>query len=83
MRPDPIKRRVFIGSVARKALYVAPAAVALKAAQKTYAGPSGCGQTGSPCLDDPDCCGGFTCKRANSTPCIDMGMQGTMCTCEV
>lgn len=59
----PIKRRVFFGKIARKAVYVAPAALALKVAQKTYAGPSGCGLTGSPCNVDPDCCGGFSCLR--------------------
>ncbi|MEE8460198.1 MAG: hypothetical protein V3S08_09995 [Phycisphaerales bacterium] len=77
MKPESIKRRVFIGRVARKAAYVAPAVLALKAAQTTYAGPSGCGQTGSPCLTDPDCCGGFLCLRPNSMPC-----GGQMdCTC--
>ncbi|MEE8460076.1 MAG: hypothetical protein V3S08_09380 [Phycisphaerales bacterium] len=81
MKPDSIKRRVFIGRVARKAAYIAPAVLALKAAQTTYAGPSGCGQTGSPCNVDGDCCTGmgFTCKRPNSNPCT-----GQMnCTCEL
>ena len=81
LRSDPrIRRRVFIGRVARKAAYVAPAALALKAAQTTYAGPSGCGQTGSPCTVDADCCGGFACERpAHMGPC----MQGdTNCTCQ-
>ena len=81
MQGDSIKRRVFIGSVARKAAYVAPAVLALKAAQTTYAGTSGCGQAGSPCATDVDCCTGmgFTCKRPNSNPCT-----GQMnCTCEL
>jgi hypothetical protein len=73
-----IQRRVFIGRVARKAAYVAPAALALKAAQTTYAGPSGCGQTGSPCATDVDCCGGFFCLQPNAMACA-----GQMnCTCE-
>ncbi len=81
MKPESIKRRVFIGRVARKAAYVAPAVLALKAAQTTYAGPSGCGQTGSPCATDLDCCtgGGFTCKQPNTNPCA--GMMN--CTCEL
>ena len=78
MKPDSIKRRVFIGRVARKAAYVAPAALALKAAQTTYAGPSGCGETGSPCNTDLDCCGGFSCLRPNMAACA-----GAMnCSCE-
>ncbi len=76
MQPDSIKRRVFIGRVARKAAYVAPAVLALKAAQTTYAGPSGCGQTGSPCNTDTDCCGGFTCRIPGMGPCMgDVGCQ--------
>ena len=74
----PIKRRVFIGRVARKTAYVAPAVLALKAAQTTYAGPSGCGQTGSPCNTDLDCCGGFSCLRPSMAPCTGQGN----CECE-
>ncbi len=85
MKPDTngnqqgsIRRRVFIGRVARKAAYVAPAALALKAAQTTYAGPSGCGETGSPCNTDLDCCGGFSCLRPSVAACA-----GQMnCACE-
>ncbi len=78
-RQGPVKRRVFIGRVATKAAYVTPAILALKAAQTTYgAGPSGCGQTGSPCNTDLDCCGGFSCLRPNLMAC-----GGQMnCTCE-
>lgn len=73
-----LKRRVFLGRMAIKAAYVAPAVLALQAARTTYAGPSGCGQTGSPCATDLDCCGGFTCLRANGMPC-----SGAMnCSCE-
>ncbi len=78
MQGDFIKRRVFIGRVARKAAYVAPAALALKAAQTTYAGPSGCGETGSPCNIDSDCCGGFLCKQPNAMSCAGM----TNCDCQ-
>lgn len=73
-----IRRRAFFGRVAMKAAYVAPAVLALKAAQKTYAGPSGCGQTGSPCAVNGDCCGGFTCVQSSGMPCA--GMMN--CTCE-
>ncbi len=81
MQPEPIKRRVFIGSVVRKAAYVAPAVLALKAAQTAYAGPSGCGQAGSPCNVDGDCCTGmgFTCDQPNGNPCG--GMMN--CSCEL
>ena len=84
MKPDtnesqqgPLKRRVFVGRVIRKAAYVAPAVLALKAAQSSYAGPSGCGQTGSPCNTDLDCCGGFTCQNMGMA-CA--GMMGCTCT---
>ncbi len=76
--PRPIRRRVFIGLVAKKAVYVAPAVMVLKAAQTAHAGISGCGQTGSPCLFDPDCCGGFTCQTMAGMECDGMAD----CTCE-
>ena len=74
----PVRRRVFIGRATKKAAYVVPAVLALKAAQKSYAGPSGCGQTGSPCATDGDCCGGWTCQQPNTNPCA--GMMN--CSCE-
>ena len=76
--PRPIRRRVFLGRMAKKAAYVAPAVLALKAARTATAGPSACGQTGSPCATDLDCCGGFTCQTMAGMPC---GGQ-TMCTCQ-
>ena len=80
MQPDSIKRRVFIGRVATKAAYVAPAVLALKAAQTAYAGPSGCGLTGSPCNVDADCCPGmgFKCEDAMMSMC----MGAPDCTCQ-
>jgi len=78
MKPESIKRRVFIGRVVRKTAYVAPAVLALKAAQTSYAGPSGCGQTGSPCNTDLDCCGGFSCLKPSMAPC----MGTSSCTCQ-
>ncbi len=67
--PRPIRRRVFIGRVAKKAAYVAPAVLALKAATTAHAGISACGQTGSPCLTDADCCVGFFCLNMAGMPC--------------
>ena len=75
--PRHIRRRVFLGRVAKKAAYVAPAVLALKAAQTAHAGISGCGQTGSPCATDVDCCGGFTCQNMAGMPCGG----GPQCTC--
>ena len=75
---DSVDRRVFIGRVLKKAAYVAPAVLALKAAQNSYAGVSGCGQTGSPCDTDLNCCGGFFCLQPNTNPCG--GMMN--CTCQ-
>ncbi len=76
--PRPIRRRVFIGRVAKKAAYVAPAVLALKAVQTAHAGPSACGQAGSPCATDLDCCGGFTCQTMSMMPCAG----NPQCTCE-
>ena len=83
MKPDTnedqqghLKRRVFVGRAIRRAAYVAPAVLALKAAQLSYAGPSGCGQTGSPCATDLDCCGGFTCQLSGMAC---MGMMNCDC----
>ena len=73
-----IKRRVFMGRAAKKAAYVAPAALVLRAARKTYAGPSGCGQAGSPCNTDLDCCGGFNCQQPSMMACAG----APNCTCE-
>ena len=76
--PRPIRRRAFLGRVAKKAAYVAPAVMVLQAAQTAHAGISGCGQTGSPCVDNQDCCGGFTCRDMQGMPC-----GGAMfCECE-
>ncbi len=67
--PRPIRRRVFIGRMAKKAAYVAPAVLALKAARTASAGISGCAQTGSPCATDADCCVGFACEQMGGAPC--------------
>jgi hypothetical protein len=83
---EHLKRRVFLGRMAVKAAYIAPAVLALKAAETTHAGLSACGQTGSPCTSDADCCVGFLCQNMGGIPCIGstgMGSMGGMnCTCE-
>ena len=66
--PRPIRRRAFLGRVAKKAAYVAPAVLALNAARTAHAGVSGCGETGSPCTTDADCCAGFNCETMGA-PC--------------
>ena len=76
--PRPIHRRVFVGRVAKKAVYVAPAVMVLKAARTAHAGISGCGEAQSPCATDADCCPAFTCKTMTGMNC--MGAGG--CTCE-
>ena len=58
-RPDAIRRRAFVIGMARKAAYVAPAAIALHAAQKVHAGGASCGTVGSPCVVNGDCCAGM------------------------
>lgn len=72
----PIRRRVFLGRVAKKVAYVAPAVLALRASQTAHGGASACGETGSPCAVDADCCGGFVCEQSGM-PCAGM----IMCTC--
>ena len=74
--PHHFRRRVFLGRVAKKAAYIAPAVMVLKAATTAHAGISMCGESGSPCATDGDCCGGFTCQTGGM-PCA--GMPGCMC----
>ena len=74
--PRAIRWHVFLGRVAKKAAYVAPAVLALKAVQTAHAGISGCGENGSNCASDADCCAGFTC-RVGGMPCD--GMLGCVC----
>ncbi len=67
--PRHFHRRVFLGRVAKKAVYVAPAVMVLKAATKAHAGISMCGETGSLCMTDADCCPGFLCEAMGGGPC--------------
>ncbi|NNF44141.1 MAG: hypothetical protein HKN62_14070 [Phycisphaerales bacterium] len=63
-------RRGFLGTAAGRAAYLAPAVLALTS-RDAVAGVSGCGQTGSPCATDLDCCVGWNCTGAS------MMMAGT------
>ena len=58
-------RRSFLKAVGKKAAYITPivmtmsAKTALAGASKPF--DSTCGDTGSPCVVDGDCCAGLTC----------------------
>ncbi|MBT8484123.1 MAG: hypothetical protein HKO59_05055 [Phycisphaerales bacterium] len=56
-------RRGFLGTAAGRAAYLAPAVLALTS-REAVAGVSGCGQTGSPCSTDLDCCVGWNCQTS-------------------
>ncbi|MHC4217798.1 MAG: hypothetical protein ACYSU7_05005 [Planctomycetota bacterium] len=70
-------RRAFISGVAKKAVYVAPAVLAMQAAQRAGADFTGCVGPGSPCAINADCC---------SVSCLTPSMMacgGAMnCTCQ-
>ena len=72
-------RRLFMTSAARKAAYVAPAVLALKAAQRARADFTGCVGPGSPCAINADCCTGLSCKDPSTMMACG---GGSMCTCE-
>ena len=76
-RPDAIRRRAFVIGMARKAAYVAPAAIALHAAQKVQAGIGSCADAGSPCVDNFDCCTATPTCEFNGMGCG--GMMGCAC----
>ncbi|MHC4080037.1 MAG: hypothetical protein ACYS15_06945 [Planctomycetota bacterium] len=71
-------RRAFMRGVAKKAVYVAPAVLAMQAAQRAGADFTGCAGPGSPCTLDAECCS-VVCLNANMMdPC-----GGTMnCICQ-
>jgi hypothetical protein len=62
-------RRAFMSGVAKKAVYVAPAVLALQAAQRAGADFTGCVGPGSPCNVDGDCCPTYLCLRPNMSAC--------------
>lgn len=80
MTDQPLDRRGFLVGAARRAAYVAPAVLAISAARRAGAGGPSCGDAGSPCAVDGDCCTSpaFLCKKANGMPCA--GAMG--CTCQ-
>jgi len=78
-QPDPTTvgatRRSFLARSAKKAAYLTPVILAV-GAQPAHAGVSACGQTGSPCFGQNDCCGGFSCVDGMGEM-VSMGMVGT------
>ncbi|MCH7591688.1 MAG: nucleotidyltransferase family protein [Planctomycetes bacterium] len=75
-------RRGFIHGVARKALYVTPVVMTLSA-QRARAGSaadfdSGCGEGGSPCTVNADCCEPRTCDGSDCC-----GAAGEMCNMDM
>ena len=82
MDSDPRStRRAFVGRVARKTVYVAPAVLALNAARRAAADYTGCVGPGSPCVMHGDCCnfvsGNMACMQPNGMNC----MGTSECTC--
>jgi hypothetical protein len=67
-----------MSGVARKAVYVAPAVLALKAAQRAGADWTGCVGPGSPCAVDAECCPTLACLRVNMMACDGAGN----CSCQ-
>ena len=65
-------------ATARKAAYVAPAVMALKATQRAGAEFTGCFGPGSVCTVDAECCTGYACLRVNMMACNGAGN----CTCQ-
>lgn len=51
-------RRGFLGSVGRKALYVAPVILTLSASETALAGSPYCLPSGAACTIDSECCSG-------------------------
>lgn len=74
-------RRAFVMSVGRKAVYVAPAVMALNAARRAAADFTGCVGPGSPCTMHNECCSyetdSMACKQGDGMSC----MGTPKCTC--
>ncbi len=80
MDSDPRStRRAFVGRVARKTVYVAPAVLALNAARRAAADYTGCVGPGSPCTVHSECCPttGMECMQPGGMAC----MGASDCTC--
>ena len=57
-------RRAFLNAAGRKAAYVAPIVTVLAASNKAFGSNvffTFCGEVGSPCDMDSDCCAGLVC----------------------
>ena len=73
-------RRAFLGAAARRVLYVAPVVVALSTSRAYGSNPffSFCGDDGSPCTVDADCCTGLNCQQFGESMmmgvCKDIGI---------
>ena len=64
-------RRAFLHATGRKAAYVAPIVTVLAAGTKAYGSNvyfSFCGDVGSPCVMDSDCCTGLDCTMMECEP---------------
>lgn len=64
-------RRAFLHATGRKAVYVAPIVTVLAAGTKAYgtnAFFSFCGEVGSPCFTDVDCCTELVCVSMECEP---------------
>ncbi len=59
----PPSRRAFLSGALRKAVYVTPVIMTFAASQARAGSvvDSNCGDAGSPCAVDGDCCSGLTC----------------------
>jgi hypothetical protein len=71
-------RRAFVAGLGRKAVYVAPAVLALKAAERAGADFTGCVGPASPCTRNQDCCQGYQCLAPDMSLCQMTDMD---CTC--
>jgi formiminotetrahydrofolate cyclodeaminase len=67
---DQNARRAFLQAAGRKAAYVAPIVTVLAASNKAFGSNaffSFCGDQGSPCVTDADCCTGLTCQESGQS----------------
>jgi hypothetical protein len=77
---DHTSRRAFVADAARKMAYIAPAVLALRAAERAGADFTGCVGPGSTCLTHAECCPGYLCYNPVPEDC-ETAMNMNMCTC--
>ena len=70
-----VTRREFVGRMGRRAVYTMPGVLAVFT-ERAYAGVSGCGQDGSVCTKNSDCCSGWQCLD-DMQQMVSMGELGT------